>query len=169
MNEKDLSYDVRDLQVAIEHCNEKINILKGDCQEEHYKLLMMLLDLKEYKVQNNYEPSNVYLINSLNEIKQIREQAKSRQTLIHKFNSLVKKLNELYDKASLETDCKQEYLVIKDKDNEYWFDYTFLDNKLNLVLISEIDNMSIQLYRKLSGIFEDILIQCEKLEIEVVE
>lgn len=81
MNEKDLNYDVRDLQVAIEHCNEKVNTLKGDCQKEHYKLLMMLLDLKEYKVHNNYEPSNVYLINSLNEIKQIREQAKSRQTL----------------------------------------------------------------------------------------
>lgn len=169
MNEKDLCYDVRDLQVAIEHCNEKVNTLKGDCQKEHYKLLMMLLDLKEYKVQNNYEPNNICLINSLNEIRQIREQAKNRQILIGKFNSLVKKLNELYDKASLEIDCKQEYLVIKDKDNEYWFDYTFLDNKLNLVLISEIDNMSIQLYRKLSGIFEDILIQCDNLEIEVVE
>ena len=169
MNEKDLSYDVRDLQVAIEHCNEKVNTLKGDCQKEHYKLLMMLLDLKEYKVQNNYEPNNICLINSLNEIRQIREQAKNGQILIGKFNSLVKNLNELYDKASLETDCKQEYLVIKDKDNEYWFDYTFLDNKLNLVLISEIDNMSIQLYRKISGVFENILIQCDNLEIEVVE
>ena len=168
MNERDLSYDVRDLQVAIEHCNEKVNTLKGDCQKEHYKLLMMLLDLKEYKVHNNYEPNNICLINSLSEIRQIREQAKSRQILIGKFNSLVKKLNELYDRASLETDCKQEYLVIKDKDNEYWFDYTFLDNKLNLVLISEIDNMSIQLYRKISGVFEDILIQCDNLEVEVV-
>ncbi len=129
---------------------------------------MMLLDLKEYKVQNNYEPNNIYVINSLNEIRQIKEQAKSKQILIGKFDSLVKKLNELYDKASLEIDCKQEYLVIKDKDNEYWFDYTFLDNKLKLVLISEIDNMSIQLYNKLSGIFEDILILCENLEIEVV-
>lgn len=168
MNGKDLSYDIRDLQVAIEHCNEKVNTLKGDCQKEHYKLLMMLLDLKEYKVQNNYEPNNIYVINSLNEIRQIKEQAKSKQILIGKFDSLVKKLNELYDKASLEIDCKQEYLVIKDKDNEYWFDYTFLDNKLKLVLISEIDNMSIQLYNKLSGIFEDILILCENLEIEVV-
>ena len=162
MGKKDLSYDVRDLQVAIEHCNEKVNTLKGDCQKEHYKLLLMLLDLKEYKVQNNYEPNNVYSINSLNEIKQIREKAKSRQILISKFNLLV-------EKASLELDCKQEYLVIKDKDNEYWFDYTFLDNKLNLVLISKIDNMSIQLYRKISGVFEDILIQCDNLEIEVVE
>jgi len=25
MGKKDLSYDVRDLQVAIEHCNEKVN------------------------------------------------------------------------------------------------------------------------------------------------
>lgn len=168
MGKKDLSYDVRDLQVAIEHCNKKVNTLKGDCQKEHYKLLLMLLDLKEYKVQNNYEPSNVYSINSLNEIKQIREKAKSRQILISKFNLLVEKLNELFDKASLKLDCKQEYLVIKDKDNEYWFDYTILDNKLNLVLISEIDNMSIQLYRKLSGVFEDILLQCDNLEIDVV-
>ena len=169
MGKKDLSYDIRDLQIAIEHCNEKVNTLKGDCQKEHYKLLLMLLDLKEYKVQNNYEPNNMYLINSLNEIKQIREQVKKRQILIGKFNLLVKELNELYNKASLETDNKQEYLVIKDKDNEYWFDYTFLDNKLNLVLISKIDNMSIQLYRKISGVFEDILIQCDNLEIEVVE
>jgi hypothetical protein len=168
MNEKDLSYDIRDLQVAIEHCNEKVNTLKGDCQKEHYKLLMMLLDLKTCKLHSNYESNNVYAINSLNEIKQTREQAKNRQILIGKFDSLVKKLNDLYDKASLEMDCKQEYLVIKDKDNDYWFDYTFLDNKLKLVLISEIDNMSIQLYNKLSGIFEDILIQCENLEIEVV-
>ncbi|QBJ04131.1 hypothetical protein FNU3_58 [Fusobacterium phage vB_FnuS_FNU3] len=168
MNEKDLSYDIRDLQIAIEHCNEKVNTLKGDCQKEHYKLLMMLLDLKTYKLHSNYESNNVYAINSLNEIKQIREQAKNRQILISKFNLLVEKLNELFDKASLELDCKQEYLVIKDKDNEYWFDYTILDNKLKLVLISEIDNMSIQLYRKLSGVFEDILLQCDNLEIEVV-
>lgn len=168
MDEKDLSYDIRDLQVAIEHCNEKVNTLKGNCQKEHYKLLMMLLDLKTYKLHGNYESNNVYAINSLNEIKQIREQAKSRQILISKFNLLVEKLNELFDKASLELDCKQEYLVIKDKDNEYWFDYTILDNKLKLVLISEIDNMSIQLYRKLSGVFEDILLQCDNLEIEVV-
>lgn len=168
MNEKDLSYDIRDLQVAIEHCNEKVNTLKGDCQKEHYKLLMMLLDLKTCKLYSNYESNNVYAINSLNEIKQTREQAKNRQILIGKFDSLVKKLNDLYDKASLEMYCKQEYLVIKDKDNEYGFDYTFLDNKLNLVLISEIDNMSIQLYRKISGVFEDILLQCDNLEIEVV-
>lgn len=168
MNEKDLSYDIRDLQIAIEHCNEKVNILKGDCQKEHYKLLMMLLDLKTYKLHSNYESNNVYAINSLNEIKQIREQAKIRQTLIYKFESLVKRLNDLYDKASLEIDCKEEYLVIKDKNNEYWFDYTVLDNKLKLVLISEIDNMSIQLYRKISGVFDDILLQCENLEIEVV-
>lgn len=168
MNEKDLSYDVRDLQVAIEHCNEKVNTLKGDCQKEHYKLLMMLLDLKEYKVQNNYEPNNMYLINSLNEIRQIREQAKSRQTLIVKFDSLVEKLNEGFDRASLKLDCKQEYLVIGEKDKEYWFDYNFIDNKLKLVLISKIDTMDIQLYRTLNEIFEDILIVCDNLEIEVV-
>ena len=168
MTEKDLSYDVRDLQIAIEHCNEKVNTLKGDCQKEHYKLLMMLLDLKEYKVQNNYEPNNIYTINSLNEIRQIREQAKCRQILISKFNLLVKKLNELFNKASIELDCKQEYLVIRDKDKEYWFDYTFIDNKLNLILISKIDTMNIKLYKKLSGVFEDILITCDNLEIDVV-
>lgn len=168
MNEKDLSYDVRDLQIAIEHCNEKVNTLKRDCQKEHYKLLMMLLDLKEYKVQNNYEPNSIYAINSLNEIRQIREQAKCRQILISKFNLLVKKLNKLFNKASLELDCKQEYLVIRDKDKEYWFDYTFIDNKLNLILISKIDTMNIKLYKKLSEVFEDILITCDNLEIDVV-
>ena len=168
MNEKDLNYDVRDLEIAIEHCNEKVNTLKGDCQKEHYKLLMMLLDLKEYKVQNNYEPSSVYVINSLNEIKQIRERAKSRQTLIHKFNLLVEKLNELFDKASLELDCKQEYLVIKEKGHEYWFDYNFVENKLKLILVFKIDTMTIQLYKTLKEIFENILSQCKNLEIEVV-
>lgn len=168
MNEKDLNYDVRDLEIAIEHCNEKVNTLKGDCQKEHYKLLMMLLDLKEYKVQNNYEPSSVYVINSLNEIKQIRERAKSRQILIGKFNSLVEKLNELFDKASLELDCKQEYLVIKEKGHEYWFDYNFVENKLKLILVFKINTMTIQLYKTLKEIFENILSQCKNLEIEVV-
>lgn len=168
MNGKDLSYDIRDLQIAIEHCNEKVNTLKGHCQKEHYKLLMMLLDLKEYKVQNNYEPNNICLINSLNEIRQIREQAKSRQILIGKFNSLVEKLNELFDKASLELDCKQEYLVIKEKGHEYWFDYNFVENKLKLILVFKIDTMTIQLYKTLKEIFENILSQCKNLEIEVV-
>ena len=168
MNEKDLNYDVRDLEIAIEHCNKKVNTLKGDCQKEHYKLLMMLLDLKEYKVQNNYEPSSVYVINSLNEIKQIRERAKSRQTLIHKFNLLVEKLNELFDKASLELDCKQEYLVIKEKGHEYWFDYNFVENKLKLILVFKIDTMTIQLYKTIKEIFENILSQCKNLEIEAV-
>lgn len=168
MNEKDLSYDVRDLQVAIEYCNEKVNTLKVDYQKEHYKLLLILLDLKEYKVQNNYEPNNICAINSLNEVKQIREQAKNRQILISKFNLLVEKLNELFDKASLELDCKQEYLVIKEKGNECWFDYNFVDNKLNLVLISKIDTMGVQLYKTIREIFENILLQCKNLEIEVV-
>ena len=168
MNEKDLNYDIRDLQIAIEHCNEKVNTLKGNCQKEHYKLLMMLLDLKEYKVQNNYEPNSMYLINSLNEIRQIREQAKNRQTLINKFNLLVEKLNEGFDRAILELECKKMYLVIKEKGNEYWFDYNFVENKLNLILLTKIDAMDIQLYKTFNEIFEDILIQCDNLEIEVV-
>lgn len=43
---KKITYTMNDLNAAIEHCENKINELCGECKEEHKKLLEMLMDLK---------------------------------------------------------------------------------------------------------------------------
>lgn len=43
---KKITYTKNDLNAAIEHCENKINELCGECKEEHKKLLEMLMDLK---------------------------------------------------------------------------------------------------------------------------
>ena len=43
---KKITYTMNDLNAAIEHCENKINELCGECKEEHKKLLEMLKDLK---------------------------------------------------------------------------------------------------------------------------
>ncbi len=43
---KKITYTMNDLNAAIEHCENKINELCGECKEEHKKLLEMLTDLK---------------------------------------------------------------------------------------------------------------------------
>ena len=43
---KKITYIMNDLNAAIEHCENKINELCGECKEEHKKLLEMLMDLK---------------------------------------------------------------------------------------------------------------------------
>ena len=56
---KKITYTMNDLNAAIEHCENKINELCGECKEEHKKLLKMLMDLKNKREGINNESLNV--------------------------------------------------------------------------------------------------------------
>lgn len=56
---KKITYTMNDLNAAIEHCENKINELCGECKEEHKKLLEMLMDLKNKREGINNESLNV--------------------------------------------------------------------------------------------------------------
>ena len=56
---KKITYTMNDLNAAIEHCENKINELCGECKEEHKKLLEMLTDLKNKREGINNESLNI--------------------------------------------------------------------------------------------------------------
>ena len=56
---KKITYTMNDLNAAIEHCENKINELCGECKEEHKKLLEMLMDLKNKREGINNESLNI--------------------------------------------------------------------------------------------------------------
>ena len=56
---KKITYTMNDLNAAIEHCENKINELCGECKEEHKKLLEMLMDLKNKREGIYNESLNV--------------------------------------------------------------------------------------------------------------
>lgn len=56
---KKITYTMNDLNAAIEHCENKINELCGECKEGHKKLLEMLMDLKNKREGINNESLNI--------------------------------------------------------------------------------------------------------------
>ena len=166
-----MEYLKEDLEIAVKHCQEKVDTLKGTCQEEHYKLLMMLLDLQEYNYGGSLQANEVLNYSYLAKLTDIRNLRKTyiiKQSLVTKFDKLVEELKPLFDKVELKQECKDIKLYILYQGSEFWFDYEFVDLKLKITLISSITTLNIVLYRKLSYVIGSILNISKNIELEVV-
>ena len=166
-----MHYTSEDLDNSIQHCMDKVDTLKGDCQKEHYKLLMMLLDLQEYtyggRLQSNEVLSYSYLA-KLTDIRNLRKVYINKQNLITQFDLLVDNLKTIFEKVELKQECKDIKLYILYQGSEFWFDYEFVDFKLKLTLISTITTLNIKLYKKISYVLENILNISRNIKLEVI-
>lgn len=166
-----MQYSEEELKIAVKHCQEKVDTLKGSCQKEHYKLLMMLLDLQEYtyggSLQSN-EVLNYSYLSKLTDIRNLRKLYINKQNLITQFDLLVANLKTIFEKVELKQDCKDIKLYILYQGSEFWFEYEFVDFKLKLTLISSITTLNIVLYRKLSYVMDNILNTSKNIKLEVV-